>query len=67
VILAAGAAIPWLAFHYDKHVQLASFIGYVGILVILNVVCITEAWGMRRRSAMPAAQSKEATGNTKYV
>jgi hypothetical protein len=43
VILAAGFALPWLAFHFDAHVQLVSFLQYVGILAVLNAVCIVKA------------------------
>jgi len=56
MILTAGFALPWLAFHFNMHVTLVSFLQYVGILAILNVVCIMEAWGvrslMRKRPAL---------------
>ena len=44
VLLAVGALLPFLAIHFDEHAPLASFLSYVGILAILNIVCILELW-----------------------
>ena len=47
-ILLMGAGIPWLAFHFDKHVPLVSFSKYVVILTVLNGACLSEGWKRRR-------------------
>jgi hypothetical protein len=52
-ILALGFVLPWLAVHFDKHVQLVSFFSYVGVLAILNAICIMEAW---RRNVLRASE-----------
>jgi hypothetical protein len=48
-ILLVGAGIPWLSFHFDKHVPLVSFSKYVVILVVLDGVCLKEGWKLRHR------------------
>ncbi len=50
VMLLAGCVLPWLAYYFDKHVPLVSFMKYVGTLAILNVVCVIEAWSTARHS-----------------
>jgi peptidoglycan/LPS O-acetylase OafA/YrhL len=62
VILSAGFALPWLAFHFDKHVPLASFLQYVGILAVLNIVCIKEAWSLQRHSRKPVTMGENVGG-----
>ncbi|MGD0345837.1 MAG: glycosyltransferase family 87 protein [Terracidiphilus sp.] len=62
VILAFGFVIPWLAFHFDKHVPLVSFSKYVVMLAILNVVCIREAWKLQRFSRTRAAVPEHRIG-----
>ncbi|MGA3131721.1 MAG: glycosyltransferase 87 family protein [Terracidiphilus sp.] len=62
VILTAGFVLPWLAFRFDKHVPLVSFLQYVGILVVLNVVCIKKAWGLQRRSRTHVAIDEKVIG-----
>ena len=47
-ILLIGAGIPWLAFHFDKHVPLVSFSKYVAILAVLNGACLKEGWQRRQ-------------------
>lgn len=42
--LAIGFALPWMAVHIDRHVPLCSFLGYIGILVLLNAACVLDAW-----------------------
>jgi peptidoglycan/LPS O-acetylase OafA/YrhL len=54
VILAVGCVLPWLAFHFDKHVSLVSFSKYAVMLAILNCVCVKEAWDLLRISRMRA-------------
>jgi hypothetical protein len=55
VILGVGCVLPWLAFHFDKHVSLVSFSKYAVTLAILNCVCVKEAWSVRRFSRTHAA------------
>ncbi len=55
VLLAVGCLLPWLAFHYDKHVPLVSFSKYAISLAILNCVCVKEAWAALHISGMRAA------------
>ena len=57
-ILAVGFALPWLAFHFDKHVPLVSFVKYVGVLAILNIVCIKKAVNLHRHPRMHTALCK---------
>ncbi len=45
-LLAVGFLMPWAALRWDWHVQLFSFLQYVGLLAILNGVCLAE---LRRR------------------
>ena len=47
-ILLIGSGIPWLAFHFDKHVPLVSFSKYVVILTVLDGVCWREGWKRRQ-------------------
>ncbi len=68
MILTAGFALPWLAFHFDAHVPLVSFLQYVGVLAVLNVVCIMEAWGRRRFvSTRPALDEEEIGLGSKAI
>jgi hypothetical protein len=63
MILAAGFALPWLAFHFDMHVPLVSFLQYVGVLAVLNVVCIMEAWRPQRCSMTRAVLAEKEIGD----
>ncbi len=47
-ILLLWTGIPWLAFHFDKHVSLVSASKYGVILAILNGACLREGWKRRR-------------------
>jgi hypothetical protein len=58
-ILAVGFVLPWLAFHFDKHVPLASFSKYTVTLLILNCVCVKEAWSVQRLSRSRAAMPEQ--------
>ena len=59
-ILTMGVALPSLAVHVDKHVPLASFLSYVGILITLNLICILETWGGTLSPIMrPVADTKQ--------
>ncbi len=48
VILVVGFAGPAIAFRCNLHVPLVSFLQYVGLLAILNAVCLRHAWNLRR-------------------
>lgn len=50
-VLAVGSVIPWTAFYFNLHVQLASFFQYVGMLIILNGFSIWEAWKITKLSS----------------
>jgi hypothetical protein len=62
VILAVGFVLPWLAFHFDKHVPLVSFSKYAVTLALLNVVCVKEAWSVQRLSGTRAALPEKKIG-----
>lgn len=44
-LLAVSVLLPLLAVRFNKHVPLASFLSYMGVLAILNFICILQAWG----------------------
>lgn len=62
VILAVASVIPWLAYHFDKHVPLVSFSKYFVTLAILNCVCVKEAWDVLRLSRTRALSLSSKTG-----
>lgn len=44
-LLAVSVLLPLLAVRFNEHVPLASFLSYIGVLAILNFICILQAWG----------------------
>lgn len=61
-ILAIGFALPWMSVYLNKHVQLISFFGYVGDIVLLNLVCTMKACRVEIDSSshgMDAASSQQ--------
>lgn len=44
-VLALNVLLPLLAVCFNKHAPLASFLGYTGVLAVLNFICILQVWG----------------------
>ena len=63
VLLLVGFAIPWLSFHFDKHVPIVSFSKYVLTLAILNLVCVKAAWSTQRLAKARAAAPEKKIGD----
>lgn len=67
VILMIGAVLPYFAVHFNKHVPMASFFSYVGVLAILNLVCLVEAWGSQRFLVRFAVTGRKQIGDCATV
>jgi hypothetical protein len=61
-VIAIASVLPWLSVHFDKHVPLISFLSYVGVLALLNLVCTVEYWKLQCTSPQLAIPGENQIG-----